>query len=137
MIFSGRYSKLIDDLEYERERARLKLELANLHVSDAEFDRRAATVLRESEDVFSIAHTGYARFVEGDQKRKKEILAKISSNLSLRNKILLIEPKKTFRILQERSHPYQQGHGELEPRECGLNTEQNQGLTLPFSLVSG
>jgi len=56
--------------------------------------------LELSEQIFEFASTARDRFEKGDSKVKKEILDAIGSNLTLKDKKLIIEARKPFFIIQ-------------------------------------
>ena len=96
-----RYLGMIDNAEYERERAGLKLELANLEERLNGGQERTDSSLESSEKVFTFACHARERFLGGDAQTKKEILATLGSNLQLKDKNLKIEAKKPFLIIEE------------------------------------
>jgi hypothetical protein len=65
--------------------------------------KQVEQTVRLSEKVFEFACTVQDRFAKGDSKTKKEILATIGSNLTLKDKKLNIEARKPFFILENPS----------------------------------
>lgn len=132
-----RASRLIEDDEFERERARLQLHRKRLETPDETLDREAETVLSETKGVFELAHCGYTRFEEGDDFTKKAILDKIGSNLVLRGRKLELELKKPYRLLVERTKPYRAKSESFEPPKIRMETPILDPLRLSFLTWSG
>jgi len=68
-----------------------------------------------AERTFTFACSARFRFAKGDSQTKKEILATIGSNLMLKNKLLNIEAKKPFLILEESLSDEQREDEPIEP----------------------
>lgn len=81
--------------------------------------------LRSSEEVFEFACTARTRFENGDAKTKKQILAAIGSNLSLKNKKLCIEARKPFFMLEKSSLASEDENGAIEPDNVTLSQGRN------------
>jgi DNA invertase Pin-like site-specific DNA recombinase len=89
----------LSDEEYGRRRVELlkmKTKLEEL-LNDA--GHRVEQRLKLSEETFEFACAVQERFAKGDPKTKKEILTTMGSNLTLKDKKLLIEARKPFFIL--------------------------------------
>jgi DNA invertase Pin-like site-specific DNA recombinase len=90
----------LSDEEYGRRRVdllKMKKSLEEL-LNDA--GNRVEQQLKLSEKTFEFACAVQERFAKGDPKTKKEILTTMGSNLILKDKILKIEARKPFFILE-------------------------------------
>jgi len=92
-------SLLLDD-EYGKQRGHLLKEKAALEEMLNDAGNRAKQWLELSENTFEFACTVRERFTKGDTKTKKAILSTVGSNLILKDKILSIEARKPFFIIQ-------------------------------------
>lgn len=80
--------------------------------------------LKLSEEAFEVACTAQKRFAEGDPKTKKEILAAVQSNLTLKDKKLLFEAKKPFLILENTIYPEKPIISPIEPENIVVAQRQ-------------
>lgn len=96
---ANRDGSLLSDEEYARRRGKLLKEKATLEsgLSGAAADLEKPLSL--SEQLFEFACKVQEKFTKGGPEVKKQILDAVSSNLTLKNKILLIEARKPFGIL--------------------------------------
>jgi len=94
---------LLSDTEYAQRRGKLMKEKAALEGLLSDAGKQAEQVVRLSENVFEFACTVQERFAKGDATTKKDILATIGSNLTLKDKKLNIEARKPFFILENPS----------------------------------
>jgi site-specific DNA recombinase len=95
----------LSDEEYGRRRVdllKMKKSLEEL-LNDA--GHRVEQQLKLSEQTFEFACAVQERFAKGDPKTKKEILTTMGSNLILKDKILMIEARKPFFILENTLYP--------------------------------
>ena len=92
---------LLSDEEYSRQRSDLIQERDHLKVSLDGGNDGGRSCLLDTEKVFEFAYALRERFANGDETTKKEILVTVGSNLTLKDKILSIEARKPFRILED------------------------------------
>jgi len=92
---------LLSDEEYGRQRLTLLKEKSSLEELLRDAGHRVERWVTLAEEIFEFACEVRKRFATGDTKTKKQILATIGSNLILKGKILRIEAKKPFFILEE------------------------------------
>lgn len=119
---------LLSDEEYGRERLALVKEKARLEEFMQDTGHRVERWLELAEKTFAFACTARQAFANGDSAAKREILAAIGSNLTLKDKMLFIEARKPFRIFEE----YLPGLDEPpEPIEPGI-TRDTQRQKEPF-----
>ena len=124
-------SSQLSDEEYSRQRLNLMKEKAGLEESLQDVSQQIETCLVRSEKAFEFACTVQQRFAKGNFETKKEILSAIGSNLKLKDKILIIEARKPFFLLETSlSHPAGQNEP-FEPEIIGL-PQGRKGL---FSLA--
>jgi hypothetical protein len=93
-------SSLLSEDEYAQQRLSLIKEKSALEELLNDTGHRVEQWLKLSERTFDFACTVRTRFAEGDANTKKQILSTIGSNLILKDKILSIEAKKPFFILE-------------------------------------
>lgn len=114
-----RLRDLIGDDEYLKEKKdllgeKIKLEnnLKNGDAGQETFELAAST--------FSFANQAVTHFQNGTPEEKKQILQKIGSNLVLKDKKLLIQAKKVFRIIEDGIRAVRGEISPLEPLNIGL-----------------
>jgi len=115
---------LLSDDEYAQHRGKLLKEKAALEELINNADQRVEQQLKLSEEAFEIACTAQKRFTEGDPSIKKEILAAVQSNLTLKNKMLLFEAKKPFLILEDTIYPEKLRISPIEPKKTVVTQRQ-------------
>jgi hypothetical protein len=116
---------LLSDDEYAQRRGKLLKEKAALEELINNTDARVEQQLKLSEEAFEIACTAQKRFTEGDPNTKKEILAAVQSNLTLKDKKLLFEAKKPFLILENTIYPEKLLISPIEPEKTIVTQGQN------------
>jgi len=112
--------RLLSDEEYGSQRAEyLKAKLA-LERLLRDSSQQIEESLQRVEQTLELASTARKRFSTGDANTKHTMLTSVGSNLILTNKILSIEAKKPFHIIEQvllgddgRTHPF-------EPENIGL-----------------
>jgi DNA invertase Pin-like site-specific DNA recombinase len=91
---------MLSDAEYAERRSRLLKEKAALEKTMADTESQADQPLILSLQVFEFACQVQEIFAKGDSETRKVILTTMASNLTLRDKILRIEAKTPFVILE-------------------------------------
>jgi DNA invertase Pin-like site-specific DNA recombinase len=89
----------LSDEEYGRRRMELLQLKQQLDERLADNRQGAEQPLRQAEQTFEFACRVQDRFAQGDARTQKEIVATLSSNLTLKHKKLRLEAKKPFVIL--------------------------------------
>jgi hypothetical protein len=125
-------SSLLSDDEYGRQRHQLLKEKAALEEMLNDAGYRVEQWMKLSEQTFEFACTVRGRFAKGDTKTKKEILSTVGSNLILKDKILSIEAKKPFFILENSLSGSESQIAEVELENIDTAPVSN-GLTIPLS----
>jgi len=110
--------------EYGRRRVELLKEKAQLEESLRDAGHRVEQWLDLTEKTFQFACVARTRFADGDAKTKKEILLTIGSNLTLKDRILSIEAKKPFFILENSLRVEEPPIESIEPENHGLRQGQ-------------
>jgi hypothetical protein len=113
---------LLSDDEYAQRRGKLHKEKAALEELINNTDQRLQQQLKRSEEAFEIACTAQQRFTEGSSSVKKEILAAVQSNLTLKDKKLLFEAKKPFLILENTIYPEKLIISPIEPQKTVMTS---------------
>lgn len=122
---------LISDDEYARQRLEVLKDKSQLEELLRDAGHRVEIWLRSSEQVFEFACTARTRFANGDAKTKKEILAAIGSNLTLKGRRLWIEARKPFLILEKSISGSDHENEAIEPENVVSSQGQN-GNTPPL-----
>jgi hypothetical protein len=127
----------LSDEEYGQRRAELlkvKAKLEELlNGPGYQVERR----LRLSEQTFEFACAVQERFAKGDPKTKKTILTTMGSNLTLKDKNLLIEARKPFVILGNTLSPAMPVISPIEPEKTEAAQWQNIPSLFPSPFVRG
>jgi DNA invertase Pin-like site-specific DNA recombinase len=122
----------LSDEEYGQRRGKLLKKKAALEKLLNDADNRMEQPLKLSEQTFEFAYIVQERFAKGDLKTKKEILTTIGSNLTLKDKKLLIEARKPFVILGNTLSPAMPVISPIEPEK----TEAAQWQNIPSLVFS-
>ena len=117
---------LLSDEEYGRQRLALLKEQAGLEQMLRDKGHHVDQSLNLSEKAFQFACTVRERFRKGDAKIKKEILLTVGSNLTLKDKILIIEAKKPFLLLQKLQPGRESGNDPIEPKNNLVERKGNE-----------
>ena len=96
-----RLRQLLTDGEYMERKRILLDELAKLKEKRNDFDGNQLRWLELSEKAFNFANQAQNWFEKGMPQQKREIIACFGSNLTLKDRILLIEAKKPFLFIKE------------------------------------
>jgi DNA invertase Pin-like site-specific DNA recombinase len=96
-----RLADLIDDREYLKEKRRLLDQKLQLEESARARETHLRDACARAEEAFSFAHRAAAHFQAGTLEDKRQLLQKIGSNFLLKDKNLIIQAKKAFRIIEE------------------------------------
>jgi site-specific DNA recombinase len=115
---------LLSDDEYAHKRSKLLKDKAMLEASLNDVGSRLKQSLKLSEQTFEFACAVQERFAKGDPKIKKAILTTMSSNLTLKDKKLLIEGRKPFFILGDRLQPENPEIQPIEPEKTKVVSGQ-------------
>jgi hypothetical protein len=107
---------LLSDEEYGRQRVELLKEKSRLEELLQDTGHRVEKWLESSEKTFEFACMARTRFAKGNFQIKKEMLVAIGSNLTLKDKTLLIEALKPFEILEMSLSRCEEEPGPIEPQ---------------------
>jgi len=91
---------LLSDEEYSKRRHELLLAKSTLQSPQTE-KSEAERALRQSEDTFEFAHAALERFMKGDFRARKEVLATMGSNHALKDGNLMIEARIPFVLISD------------------------------------
>jgi hypothetical protein len=128
----------LSDEEYGRQRVELLKEKSALEELLRDAGHRVEQWVKLAEQTFEFACNARARFAKGDAKTKKEILATIGSNLTLKDKILCIEARKPFFIIGESKSGEKTEIEPIEPENIGLPYRRKEACaSLPPRLLAG
>jgi hypothetical protein len=129
-------SQLSED-EYGRRRARLLKEKVALEELIGDAGQRIEEQLRLSEKTFDFACTAQERFAKGNAMTKKEMLVTLGSNLTLKDKILFIEARKQFFILEKSMSAEKPRNESIELENTGLSQGQKSAYLSVYPNVLG
>ncbi len=122
---NNRDGTLLSDDEYAQRRGKLLKEKTALEELINSTDQRVEQQLKLSEEAFEVAYAAQKRFNEGDTIIKKDILAAVQSNLTLKDKKLIFEAKKPFLILESTIYPEKAAIPTIEPKKDVARYRQN------------
>jgi DNA invertase Pin-like site-specific DNA recombinase len=128
---------LLSDEEYSRQRLVLLKEKARLEESLKDAGHHIEKCLRRSEQAFEFACTVQQRFANGSFEMKKEIVSTVGSNLTLKDKILIIEARKPFFLLENSLTPASSGDEPIEPENIGQTQGWNGASAAACSTLRG
>jgi DNA invertase Pin-like site-specific DNA recombinase len=117
---------LLSEEEYARQRLELLDEKARIEELLRDGGHRVEQSVRLAEKTFEFATNVRTRFAEGDAKTKKEILLTVGSNLTLKDKKLLIEARKPFLILEKSHLPDEAQNEPIEPENVPQPQRQKE-----------
>ena len=123
---------LISDQEFKQQKTELLKEKSQIE----KMLNRPGQLTEEAIDNFkkSFNFACYARywFANGEPERKKQIFNALGSNLKLKDKKLLIQVKKPFKIINENNVVAPADQGEMtrfEPEKMGINKQKTADLS--------
>jgi site-specific DNA recombinase len=122
---------LLSDEEYGQRRGKLVKEKAGLEELLSDAGNRILKQLRLTEETFQFASTAQERFAKGSPKVKKEMLITLGSNLTLRDKKLLIQAKEPFFILEESMSAPNSETKAIEHENIGVSQGSNGAFSSP------
>jgi site-specific DNA recombinase len=112
-----RYSDLINDEEFLRERTALQGQIARLKEEMSRTDPTVASSLQQVEDVFVFASRAREAFIHGDVQTKRSILTSLGENFSLK------DGKLSLRLM-DWLVPLQNNYSDIERRYRTLELEK-------------
>jgi len=119
---------LISDEEYARRKAELIKEKARLEERLSDTGGRVERWLDIAERTFDFACHARYWFANGSLREKAGILQALGSNLTLKGKKLVIEPKKPFMAIGRMVERVPQVRGMFEPERFGLNMRKLEAI---------
>ncbi len=115
-----RLKDMVDDGEYNREKTRLKNELAVMHTKMKGTEQRAQSWLKLTEDTFDFACYAHKAFLIGDVQTKREILSTVASlNPTLKNHIFNIKAVEWLVPIKESYPAIEAQMKAFEPEKYG------------------
>lgn len=125
---------LIDDDEYLKKKQELKAKKVKLQEELNDTDFRADKWMELGERFFDFVTYATKAFKEDDPQQKKEILAALGQNFTLKDGILEIEPNEWFVPIIERYSALEDKYQRLEPAlvggSTGLDESKKEALRL-------
>lgn len=111
----------IDEAEFKRKRFELEREKRGLNEMLNDCDKRIDDWLKDVSLLFEFAESARFRFETGDLNTKKEILAALGSNLTLKDKKLFIKTQKPLLQVKEAALEVRAIYQRFEPAKNGLD----------------
>ena len=131
--------KLLSDQDFAERKEQLEQELIGLKYQLRKTKENPNFVSEKSIEVFKFASKIKTDFKQGSNNKKKAILKKVGSNLTITDKKLLILAKEPFDYFQEFHLTPNKKNRRFEPRNFGLyNTQtatQSDGFCADLALV--
>jgi len=125
-----RLRELIDDEEYIKEKRSLLAEKASLETNQSDLGRKSPIDL--AKETFIFAAEALSRYQNGTLEDKRSILQNLGSNFFLKDKILTIQAKKPFHIIERGLQHYGEGNSSLEPGNNGSKSNDIERRTPDF-----
>ena len=91
---------MLSDEQFKAQKHALEAELKGIEEQLTNTDNRMIQKAQEAADKFNFAATARARFETGDLSTKREILATLGSNLTLKDKILDLQPHPVLNTIK-------------------------------------
>ena len=123
--------KIIDSETYQTSKKRYETKREHLSDEIKNYEERKDDWLAKIEKIFDFAHTARETFRDGGREKKREILVGLGSNLTLKDKELLLDIKKPFVRVQravERERPILQKFGTLKVGLDKIKSPQREEL---------
>ncbi len=96
-----RLRDLLTDNEYLTQKRKFQEEEVDLKAKIQGFEQRGKSWFELSKRTFLLANQAKFQFIKGNLEKKREILSKVGLNYQLRDRILLIQAKKPFLIIEK------------------------------------
>jgi len=109
--------KIIESETYQTSKKRYESKREHLSEEIKNYEERKDDWLAKIEKIFDFAHTARESFRDGGREKKREILIGLGSNLTLKDRKLLLEIRKPFTRIKkavERERPILQKFGTLQ-----------------------
>ncbi|MEW6049539.1 MAG: recombinase family protein [Candidatus Zixiibacteriota bacterium] len=124
---------LLTDDEYVNKKRELETERARLRELLHDNDGRVTAMVKRCEEVFDFAAQASNAFRTGSPEERRAILRFTGSNLTLRDKILTIEPQKPLLFVQRTVKTAKQEKSPFEPAHLRLAEPKNTRVVAPLS----
>lgn len=129
-----RLSEMIGDEEFVLERARLLDEVAGFKARLAAPSTTGPAWLQPTKEALALASRAENLYRSGLKDDKRTILRAIGSNFFIRDRIVLIQAKKPFRILAAARDSSEPEPPRVEPRDFGSAKQKNEPSSGRFLL---
>ena len=126
---------LLSDEEYAKQKAELMKEKARLEEILNDTEGRVEKWLETGEKVFNFARYARYWFKNGSSQEKAQILQALGSNLTLKDKKLLIELKTPFRAIGQVVKEVPEAKYRFEPKKSVLNEAKLREIYLQNPIV--
>lgn len=119
---------VIDNEEYQRKKAELKLKRESMKQSLEQNEQRADQGMELTEKTFNFARYAHYWFEKGSSEQKRIILRTLGSNLLLKDRILHFQERKPFVMIKNIKAKYGVLLEKFEPADLTEESTQNSAL---------
>ncbi len=123
-LLEMRINKELTEEEFADQKKRLLEEKVRLQEILNDTDNGVTKSLEGADALFSFARDAKVRFENGDWQVRKEIIANLGSNLSLKDGKLTVSLVKPLSYIGEAASEVRTIHERLEPRESAIEKRQ-------------
>jgi site-specific DNA recombinase len=120
-LIDMRAAQEITPEEFRERKASLSQEKARIEALLADAGQNTTEMLRRADDLFTFIDDAKEKFVSGSVEDRRLILAKIGSNLTIKNKKLSINIEKSLLPLKKISPVVKEIHNPLEPKNASID----------------
>lgn len=123
-----RYRDLISDDEFTKERSLLQKEINEMRLKQKEVEQRTDSWLNLTEKTFHFATNAKATFEQGDLQTKKEVLAALGSNPTIKDGKLSIPLNEWLVPIAESYPALEKEYQRLEPTKESTSKGKNEAI---------
>ena len=116
--------KVISEEDYQTKRSELAKEKAKLEVLPNKNPDKLQLLFEKGAEYFDLARDGKEELLNGTVEKRRKVLMKLGSNLSLSHRIFNIYIKKALLPFENISKELRAFHDRLEPVKIPLNTRE-------------
>jgi site-specific DNA recombinase len=125
----------VSEEEYKGKKSKLMKEKEHLQELLKATDARQESWLELTEKTFAFAHYSRYWFTKGDLKKKREIFSTLGSNMTLKDKKILIQAEKPFSIIQSGLTELGAEKASLEPTMQGSTKRKEAAFAAPNPIL--
>ena len=123
-----RYSDMVTDEQFDKEKEKLENDLINLKQRLDQTHKRSLDWLELTQRAFYFAENAKKKFDNGDIQKKKEVLASLGLNFTLKDKKLYLNPIFWLERIIEKKEQLDNANVRLELAESGLDKGKEEAF---------